>query len=205
MEYVFHEKELSSEEVAGHPVTLSCTYSPYRGITATCWGRQACSYGYCVTYQRSSRYQLKGHISGGNVSLTIENAVQSDSGLYCCRVDVPGHQIVNFSLDVKPEIPRSLPTRPTTTWRPTTPGKPTTPGRPTTISIRPTHVPTSSRVSTSSSTTPAHTQTHIAEPTTIYPHQTTAEVTETPSYTLADWNYTVTSSHEFYSNYTELK
>ncbi|XP_036051105.1 hepatitis A virus cellular receptor 1 homolog [Onychomys torridus] len=196
--------------VVGDPVTLPCTYSTSRGITTTCWGRGACSAfncvnmiietnGYRVTYQWSSRYQLKGRISGGIVSLTIENAVQSDSGVYCCRVKIPGwfnDQISTFSLEVKPEIP-------TTTARPTTTGRPTTAGRPTTIATRPTHVPTLPQISTSTYPTPTHTQSHTPEPTTIYPHLTTAEVTETTSYRLADWNYTVTSSDDFCSNYTE--
>jgi hypothetical protein len=102
--------------VVGHPVTLPCTYSTYRGITTTCWGRGQCPSSACqntliwtnghrVTYQKSSRYNLKGHISEGDVSLTIENSVESDSGLYCCRVEIPGwfnDQKVTFSLQVKP-------------------------------------------------------------------------------------------------------
>ncbi|XP_036051104.1 hepatitis A virus cellular receptor 1 homolog [Onychomys torridus] len=202
---------VSVKGVVGHPVTLPCTYSISRGITTTCWGRGACptfncgntliwTNGYHVTYQRSSRYQLKGHISGGNVSLTIENALQSDSGLYCCRVEIPGwfnDHTVTFTLEVKPAIPTSPPTRPTTTQRPTTTR------RPMTISTRPTHVLTSPRLSTSTPPTPAQVQPLTAEPTTIYPHLTTAEVTETTSYPLADWNYTVTSSEDFCNNYTE--
>ncbi|XP_037057709.1 T-cell immunoglobulin and mucin domain-containing protein 2-like, partial [Peromyscus leucopus] len=188
------------EGVVGHPVTLPCTYSTLEGVTTTCWGLGECRSVYCartliwtngyqVSYKRSSRYQLKGHISEGNVSLTIENAVQSDSGPYCCIVEIPGSfRYVTYSLEIKPEIPTSPPTRPTTTARPTTIGRPTTTARPTTtgrptttarptttgrpttttrstattrpttISTRPTHVPTSPRVSTS--TPPAHTQTH---------------------------------------------
>ncbi|XP_049994681.1 hepatitis A virus cellular receptor 1 homolog isoform X1 [Alexandromys fortis] len=245
--------------VVGHPVTLPCTYSTRGGIFTTCWGQGACpsshctntliwTNGYRVTYQRSSRYQLKGNISGGNVSLTIENAVPSDSGLYCCRVEVHGwfnDLKVTFSLEVKPEIPISPPTRPTTTrrptitgrptttgrptaagrptttrrpttitrsttterptttGRPTTAGRPTTTGRPTTLSTGLTRVPASPRVSTFAPTTLAHTQTHMSEPTTSYPSQTTAEVTETSSYTPADWNNTVTSSEDSWNNYTE--
>ncbi|CAO2642672.1 Hepatitis A virus cellular receptor 1 homolog, partial [Lemmus lemmus] len=190
--------------VVGHPVTLPCTYSTRGGVFTTCWGQGACpssrcantviwTNGYRVTYQRSSRYQLKGYISRGDVSLTIENAVQSDSGLYCCRVEVPGwfnDQKVTFSLEIKPEISRSPPTRPTTT------------GRPMTLSTRPTRVSTSPRVSTTTPTPPAHTQTHTPEPSTFYPHQTTAEVTETASYPPADWNNTVTSSDDSWNNCT---
>ncbi|XP_029339714.1 hepatitis A virus cellular receptor 1 homolog isoform X2 [Mus caroli] len=143
--------------VVGHPVTLPCTYSTYRGITTTCWGRGQCPSSACqntliwtnghrVTYRKSSRYNLKGHISEGDVSLTIENSVVSDSGLYCCRVEIPGwfnDQKVTFSLQVKPE------------------------------------------------------------PTTFCPHETTAEVTGTPSHTPTDWNGTVTSSGDTWNNHTE--
>ncbi|XP_028633526.1 hepatitis A virus cellular receptor 1 homolog [Grammomys surdaster] len=192
--------------VMGHPVTLPCTYPAHRGVTTTCWGRGQCPYsscqntliwtnGYRVTYQKNSRYNLKGRISEGDVSLTIENSVESDSGLYCCRTEIPGwfnDQKVTFSLQVKPEIPTSPPTRPTTT------------GRPTTISTRSTHVPTSTRISTSTPPTPAHTESHKPESTTFCPHETTAEVTETPSYTPADWNDTVTSSEDVWNNHTEV-
>ncbi|EDM04184.1 rCG34401, isoform CRA_b [Rattus norvegicus] len=170
--------------VVGHPVTIPCTYSTRGGITTTCWGRGQCPYsscqniliwtnGYQVTYRSSGRYNIKGRISEGDVSLTIENSVDSDSGLYCCRVEIPGwfnDQKMTFSLEVKPEIPTSPPTRPTTT-RPTT-------TRPTTTSTRSTHVPTSTRVSTSTPT-PEQTQTHKP-----------------------DWNGTVTSSEEAWNNHT---
>ncbi|XP_038181361.1 hepatitis A virus cellular receptor 1 homolog [Arvicola amphibius] len=182
------DSNVAVKGVVGRPVTLPCTYSTRGGIFTTCWGQGACpssrcantliwTNGYRVTYQRSSRYQLKGNISGGNVSLTIENAVESDSGLYCCRVEVRGwfnDQKVTFSLEIKPEIPTSPPTRPTTT-------RPTTTERPTTLSTGPTRVPASPRVSTSAPTTPAHTQTH------------------TP-----DWNNTVTASDDSWNNYTDM-
>ncbi|XP_021570652.1 LOW QUALITY PROTEIN: hepatitis A virus cellular receptor 1 [Carlito syrichta] len=83
----------------GQHVTIPCTY---RGeITSMCWGRGTCSVLGCfneliwtdgtrVTFQRDQRYQLKGNLRQRNVSLTIENAVQDDSGLYCCRVEHRG-------------------------------------------------------------------------------------------------------------------
>ncbi|XP_051023217.1 hepatitis A virus cellular receptor 1 homolog [Acomys russatus] len=191
--------------VVGHPVTLPCTYTVSSGIKSTCWGQGACppskcantlvwTDGYRVTYQRSSRYQLNGNIPQGNVSLTIQNAVQSDSGLYCCRVEVPGwfnDLKFTFSLEIVPEIPTIPPTRPTTTTRPTTiirpttiarlttTTRPTTTERPTTTSTRPIHVPTSTRVSNSTPPTPAHMQTK------------------------PDWNNAVTSSEDSWKNYTE--
>ncbi|XP_035294134.1 T-cell immunoglobulin and mucin domain-containing protein 2 isoform X1, partial [Cricetulus griseus] len=172
--------------VVGDPVTLPCIYSTDLGISNSCWGLGECKFFYCartliwtngyrVTYQRSSRYQLKGPISEGNVSLTIENAAQSDSGPYCCVVEIPeSFRYATYSLEVKPEIPTSPPTSPTTIPRPTTTGKPTT------MSTRPTLVTTSPRVFTSMPTTPAQTETH------------------TP-----DWNTTVTSSNNSWNNYTE--
>ncbi|XP_052050717.1 hepatitis A virus cellular receptor 1 homolog [Apodemus sylvaticus] len=191
--------------VVGHPVTLPCTYSTYHGVTTMCWGRGQCPYSRCkntliwtdghrVNYRTSTRYKLNGRISEGDVSLTIENAVESDSGLYCCRVEIPGwfnDQKVTFSLQVKPEIP----TRRPTTTRPTT-------TRTTTISTRSTHVPTSTRVSTSTPPTPTHTPTHKPEPTTFCPHETTAEATEPLSYTPSDWNGSVTSSEDIWNNHT---
>lgn len=167
--------------LAGHPVTLPCIYPTHLGgIVPACWGLGECRYSYCirsliwtngytVTHQRESRYQLKGNISEGNVSLTIENTVVRDGGPYCCVVEIPGaFYFVDYLLEVKPEIPTSPPTRPTTT------------GRPTTISTRSTHVPTSTRDSTSTPRTPAHTETHKP-----------------------DWNNTVTSSDDSWNNNTE--
>lgn len=66
-------------------------------LTSICWGRGRCSWidcrntvistdGYKVTEQKNERYKLKGDIGKKDVSLTIENAVLSDSGLYCCRI-----------------------------------------------------------------------------------------------------------------------
>ncbi|XP_029402100.1 T-cell immunoglobulin and mucin domain-containing protein 2-like isoform X2 [Mus pahari] len=200
--------------LAGHPVTLPCIYSTHLGgIVPACWGLGECRYSYCirsliwtngykVTHQRNSRYQLKGNISEGNVSLTIENTVVSDGGPYCCVVEIPGaFYFVDYLLEVKPEtstIPPARPTttrptstgrptttRPTSTGRPTT-TKPTSTGRPRTTSTRSTHVPTPTRISTSTPPTPAHTQTHKPEPTTFCPHETTAEVTGTLSHTPAE-------------------
>ncbi|NWV66443.1 HAVR1 protein, partial [Malurus elegans] len=87
----------------GQDVTVPCYYSVHnrRDITSMCWGRDSCPTSKCsrtiiwtdgwrVTEQRSSRYQLKGDLQKGDVSLTIVNAREADSGTYCCRVEVPG-------------------------------------------------------------------------------------------------------------------
>jgi hypothetical protein len=89
--------------VVGQPVTLPCTYSvTYEGgATTMCWGRGICpsskctdavvwTDGYRVTFQKALRYKLKGQISRGNVSLTIEDTVEADSGPYCCRIELRG-------------------------------------------------------------------------------------------------------------------
>nr|AAH28829.1 T-cell immunoglobulin and mucin domain containing 2 [Mus musculus] len=199
------ESHTAVQGLAGHPVTLPCIYSTHLGgIVPMCWGLGECRHSYCirsliwtngytVTHQRNSRYQLKGNISEGNVSLTIENTVVGDGGPYCCVVEIPGaFHFVDYMLEVKPEISTSPPTRPTAT------------GRPTTISTRSTHVPTSTRVSTSTSPTPAHTETYKPEATTFYPDQTTAEVTETLPDTPADWHNTVTSSDDPWDDNTEV-
>uniref|UniRef100_A0A9L0IUE6 Ig-like domain-containing protein n=1 Tax=Equus asinus TaxID=9793 RepID=A0A9L0IUE6_EQUAS len=120
--------------VVGQPVTLLCTYSTANGaITTMCWGRGACPMSQCsdeiirtdgthVTFQKNIRYKLKGNLLEGNVSLTIEDAVQADSDLYCCRVEHRGwfndmkHTI---SLEIKPVATSSSPTQ-TAETQPTT-------------------------------------------------------------------------------------
>ncbi|KAJ1059835.1 hypothetical protein K5549_004273 [Capra hircus] len=83
--------------VAGQNVTLPCYYNAE--VTKMCWGRGACPWSHCgtniiwtdgyrVTYQSDGRYQLNGNIPGRDVSLTINNAAVSDTGLYCCRIEM---------------------------------------------------------------------------------------------------------------------
>ncbi|CAK7303744.1 Hepatitis A virus cellular receptor 1 homolog [Vulpes lagopus] len=103
--------------VVGHPATLPCTYSTANGVTTMCWGRGACPMSHCleeivwtngshVTFRKHLRYKLKGKLSEGDVSLTIENAAQTDSGQYCCRVEHRGwfnDMKLTLSLEIKPD------------------------------------------------------------------------------------------------------
>ncbi|ELV12305.1 Hepatitis A virus cellular receptor 1 like protein [Tupaia chinensis] len=123
--------------VVGQPVTLPCTYSAAReGVTSMCWGRGACPSFRCaneliytdgthVTYQQIRRYKLLGDLSSGDVSLTIEHASESDSGLYCCRIEIPGwfNDIkITLKLDIEPARTTSAPTTArVSTTAPTTP------------------------------------------------------------------------------------
>ncbi|XP_060490804.2 hepatitis A virus cellular receptor 1 isoform X3 [Panthera onca] len=102
--------------VVGLSATLSCAYSTAKGVTTMCWGRGVCPVSQCsdviiwtngshVTFRKHPRYKLKGNLLEGNVSLTIENVAQTDSGLYCCRVEHSGwfnDMKLTLSLDIKP-------------------------------------------------------------------------------------------------------
>ncbi|XP_053521897.1 hepatitis A virus cellular receptor 1 homolog [Artibeus jamaicensis] len=173
--------------VVGQAVTLPCTYSTARGTTSTCWGRGACAPSQCpnqliltdghhITFQKSRRYNLKGAISQGNVSLTIEDAAQSDSGTYCCRVEHWGwftYLKVNILLDVKPAPPMatSAPTSPKVSTSAPTTAAPTV--NLVTAPPKVTSVPASPGVSTSAPTTPSSTLNLKTEATSSSPMQTT--------------------------------
>ena len=86
----------------GRDVSLRCSYdAQHYGRLAVCWGRgsipnRGCanevikSDGSSVTSRLSERYFLMGNLAEGDVSLTIRQVEESDSGTYGCRVDVPG-------------------------------------------------------------------------------------------------------------------
>ncbi|XP_061469390.1 uncharacterized protein LOC133378781 [Rhineura floridana] len=89
--------------VVGQAVTLPCTYRVQQrdDLTDMCWGQGSCPNSKCsneilrtngrtVTSKISHRYQLKGHVTQGDVSLTIANLNKGDRGLYCCRIEVRG-------------------------------------------------------------------------------------------------------------------
>ncbi|XP_072791363.1 hepatitis A virus cellular receptor 1 homolog isoform X4 [Taeniopygia guttata] len=101
----------------GQNITVPCHYTVWNtnSITSMCWGRDRCPSSKCsqpiiwtdgwrVTEQHSSRYQLKGDLQKGDVSLTIVDAREADSGTYCCRVEIPGlfnDQLINHKVMVK--------------------------------------------------------------------------------------------------------
>ncbi|NXY40593.1 HAVR1 protein, partial [Ceuthmochares aereus] len=95
--------ELLVKGKVGQNITVPCFYSVKRtqDLTSMCWGRDRCPVSKCyrtiiwtdgwkVTEQHSSRYLLKGNLHMGDVSLTIVNAEEADSGIYCCRVEIAG-------------------------------------------------------------------------------------------------------------------
>ncbi|XP_063087447.1 hepatitis A virus cellular receptor 1 homolog [Cavia porcellus] len=87
------------DTMEGETVTLPCSYSVRnRRTLPMCWDRGPCSSSRCsrtliktdghrVTYRKDSRYWLHGKISQGDVSLTIQNVTEGDSGLYCCHTE----------------------------------------------------------------------------------------------------------------------
>ncbi|XP_042737627.1 hepatitis A virus cellular receptor 1 homolog isoform X3 [Lagopus leucura] len=87
----------------GQNITVPCFYTvrTEHDITSVCWGRDACPPSKCsrpiiwtdgrkVTEGYHIKYVLKGNLLKGDVSLTILNAQETDSGTYCCRVEIPG-------------------------------------------------------------------------------------------------------------------
>ncbi|XP_038651375.1 hepatitis A virus cellular receptor 1 homolog isoform X2 [Scyliorhinus canicula] len=86
----------------GQSVTLPCNYFVrVNGEYEMCWGRGKCpilgcsetlftTNGKAVTSTTSPKYHLDGKIEEGDVSLTVDNLGEEDSGWYCCRVEIPG-------------------------------------------------------------------------------------------------------------------
>ncbi|XP_031175311.1 Down syndrome cell adhesion molecule-like protein 1 homolog [Sander lucioperca] len=104
----------------GEDVTLICNYdAKYYGKLSACWGRGAIpnsgcanevikSDGTSVISRLSERYLLKGNFGEGDVSLTIRQVEEGDSGTYGCRVEIPGwfndhkHQLTLTVVAVRP-------------------------------------------------------------------------------------------------------
>ncbi|XP_057604691.1 T-cell immunoglobulin and mucin domain-containing protein 4-like [Hippopotamus amphibius kiboko] len=85
----------------GETVTLPCTHSSWYNRNSVCWGRGQCPNSKCndellytdgmkTVSRKSPKYQLRGSIRRGEVSLTIFNTNEGDGGVYCCRIEVPG-------------------------------------------------------------------------------------------------------------------
>lgn len=86
----------------GTDVTLICNYdAKYYGKLSACWGRGAIpsrgcadevirSDGSTITSRLSERYLFMGNLEEGDVTLTIRQVEESDSGIYGCRVEIPG-------------------------------------------------------------------------------------------------------------------
>ncbi|XP_064181462.1 T-cell immunoglobulin and mucin domain-containing protein 4-like isoform X3 [Anguilla rostrata] len=86
----------------GESVTLPCRYDIIaNGPTHMCWGRGEVPWSKCsntivstdgekVTFSESDRYRLQSGVQEGDVSLTIINVTENDSGIYGCRVKIPG-------------------------------------------------------------------------------------------------------------------
>ncbi|XP_072256418.1 polymeric immunoglobulin receptor-like [Pyxicephalus adspersus] len=82
-------------------LSLPCKYSTTEEKSPMCWGRGSCGITGCpnkilstdgdkVTWSESNRYELRGNVLGGDVSLTINGVFKEDEGTYCCRVEIPG-------------------------------------------------------------------------------------------------------------------
>ncbi|KAM5171462.1 polymeric immunoglobulin receptor-like [Mantella aurantiaca] len=82
-------------------LSLPCKYSAKEGKSPMCWGRGSCGLTGCpskilstdgekVTWTESNRYELRGNILEGDVSLTLNGVFKEDEGTYCCRVEIPG-------------------------------------------------------------------------------------------------------------------
>nr|XP_012637049.2 hepatitis A virus cellular receptor 1 isoform X1 [Microcebus murinus]XP_012637050.2 hepatitis A virus cellular receptor 1 isoform X1 [Microcebus murinus]XP_020139242.1 hepatitis A virus cellular receptor 1 isoform X1 [Microcebus murinus] len=177
--------------VVGQTVTLPCNYSVADGaVTSMCWGRGACPVFVCsdeivwtdgsrVTFQKHDRYELRGDLLKGNVSLTIENAAEADSGLYCCRVEHRGwfnDMKVTLSLEIKPATDTRVPTSPSTS-----------------TSASPMPSPTQTHKPVATSHSPA--QPSETQPTTL--QETRTQATSSPFYSYkTDGNGTVTQSSD---------
>nr|XP_046261881.1 Down syndrome cell adhesion molecule homolog [Scatophagus argus] len=110
----------SIKATVGTDVTLACSYDArYYGKLSSCWGRGAIpnsgcanevikSDGTSVTSRLSERYLFMGNLGEGDVSLTIRQVEESDSGMYGCRVEIPGwfndhkHQLTLTVVAVRP-------------------------------------------------------------------------------------------------------
>nr|XP_020479974.1 hepatitis A virus cellular receptor 2 homolog isoform X1 [Monopterus albus] len=113
----------------GGVASLSCQYSVKRfGLSRVCWGR-GCGTFWCsnilvqtdengVISKVTDRYRLTGDVLDGQMDLDILNVRRTDSGPYCCRVDIDGifnDKKVIMNLRVVKALVTSSPSPTTTT------------------------------------------------------------------------------------------
>ncbi|KAG6941244.1 T-cell immunoglobulin and mucin domain-containing protein 4-like [Chelydra serpentina] len=118
----------------GQSIKLPCTYSVRQmsDLSFMCWGRGICPSSKCsseivrtdgrkVISTQSGRYQLRGPITSGDVSLTISNVDHKDRGAYCCRIEIPGwFNDIKRNLNLQVYRAPATPATTTTTALPTT-------------------------------------------------------------------------------------
>ncbi|CAN9501263.1 unnamed protein product [Ophioblennius macclurei] len=126
----------SFKVMEGGVASLSCQYSVERfGLSRVCWGR-GCGTFWCsnilvqtdehgVVSKVEERYRLTGDVLDGQMDLDILNVKRTDSGPYCCRVDVDGifndkKVIMNLRVVKAPYISTPNPTTTITTTTATT-------------------------------------------------------------------------------------
>ncbi|XP_038628976.1 T-cell immunoglobulin and mucin domain-containing protein 4-like [Tachyglossus aculeatus] len=163
----------------GQSVQLPCSYRTDAGSREVCWGKGRCPNSKCndrllqtdgskVTFRKSWKYQLNGLLREGNVALTITDAKEGDSGVYCCRIEVPGW-FNDIKINVRLQI-RKVPTttKKTTTTTTTTTCPPTTPLQPTTATTL--QITTATTLQQTTTTLPPTTSTlHTTTATTLEP------------------------------------
>ncbi|XP_076993619.1 T-cell immunoglobulin and mucin domain-containing protein 4 isoform X3 [Tamandua tetradactyla] len=142
--------EMIVKAFLGQSVTLPCLYTSWSpSSNSMCWGKGLCPSSKCsesllytdgsrVTSRKSARYELRGNIERGDVSLTISDTHEDDSSVYCCRIEVPG-----WFNDVKKVIRLQLMEAPMTTQPMTTPRPTTTTSMTMTTAVHPVTVATS--------------------------------------------------------------
>ncbi|XP_034540418.1 hepatitis A virus cellular receptor 1 homolog isoform X2 [Notolabrus celidotus] len=91
---------ISVDGRVGQNITLPCSYNTKsNGVRRVCWSRGDIPNSGCNKELISTdglkeitegRYQLRGPLDEGDVSLTILNLTESDAGRYACRVDIRG-------------------------------------------------------------------------------------------------------------------
>ncbi|TRZ03816.1 hypothetical protein DNTS_027806 [Danionella cerebrum] len=85
----------------GDTVTLPCKYDiTTNGQLSVCWGRHQSWFscentvistdGWRVIYKESLRFSLASGLKQGDVSLTIREVQMWDTGMYVCRIEIPG-------------------------------------------------------------------------------------------------------------------